>query len=335
MTREGEEYDRIVKGEELVGLEYEGPFDDLPAAARRTASSRGTTSRSTRGRASSTSRPVRARRTSSSHAFTTCPCSSPIDESGECCRVRRLAGLTTEEVEQPVIEALSERELLVESGRIVHRYPTCWRCGTPLLFRVVDDWFIACDEIRQPMLDANATVEWTPDLLLEADGRLAAEHGRLEHLAEAVLRAAAALLPVRVRRAERHRLAGRARRARDRRARPAAGAPPALDRRGDDQLRLLREGCAPRHRRSATPGSTRGSSRSRRSAGRTPEWIQGGYATGAAKGLSGADLPDHAYWEQWFPADWISEMREQIRLWFYSISFMSVTLAGSRRTGGC
>jgi isoleucyl-tRNA synthetase len=58
------------------------------------------------------------------------------------------------------------------------------------------------------------------------------------------------------------------------------------------------------------------------------EWIEGGYATGASRGLSGADLPDHAYWEKWFPADWISEMREQIRLWFYSQSFMSVTLTG-------
>src|SRR5205085_9894140 len=34
------------------------------------------------------------------------------------------------------------------------------------------------------------------------------------------------------------------------------------------------------------------------------------------------------YWEHWFPADWVSEMREQIRLWFYSLSFMSVTLVG-------
>jgi isoleucyl-tRNA synthetase len=44
--------------------------------------------------------------------------------------------------------------------------------------------------------------------------------------------------------------------------------------------------------------------------------------------LSGADLPDHAYWEEWFPADWVSEMREQIRLWFYSQLFMSVALVG-------
>ena len=59
-----------------------------------------------------------------------------------------------------------------------------------------------------------------------------------------------------------------------------------------------------------------------------PEWIDEGYATGAAKGLTTADLPDHAYWEEWFPADWVSEMREQIRLWFYSQLFMSVALTG-------
>ncbi|HWX09281.1 MAG TPA: DUF5915 domain-containing protein, partial [Gaiellaceae bacterium] len=60
-----------------------------------------------------------------------------------------------------------------------------------------------------------------------------------------------------------------------------------------------------------------------------PELIPEGYATGAAKGLTHADLPDHTYWEKWFPADWVSEMREQIRLWFYSQLFMSVVLVGT------
>ena len=54
----------------------------------------------------------------------------------------------------------------------------------------------------------------------------------------------------------------------------------------------------------------------------------GATRTGAAQGLTTADLPDHAYWEEWFPADWVSEMREQIRLWFYSQLFMSVALTG-------
>ena len=81
--------------------------------------------------------------------------------------------------------------------------------------------------------------------LQEADGRLAAQHGRLEHLAQALLRAAAAVLSVRVRPAERDRLARRARGARDRRPRPAAGAAPAVDRRGADPLLVLQRGGAP------------------------------------------------------------------------------------------
>jgi isoleucyl-tRNA synthetase len=59
-----------------------------------------------------------------------------------------------------------------------------------------------------------------------------------------------------------------------------------------------------------------------------PELVEHGYATGASADVSGADLPDQAYWEKWFPADWVSESREQIRLWFYSQCFMSVTLVG-------
>ena len=57
-------------------------------------------------------------------------------------------------------------------------------------------------------------------------------------------------------------------------------------------------------------------------------WVPHGNGNGAAAGLTGADLPDHEYWEKWFPADWVSEMREQIRLWFYSQCFMAVTLVG-------
>jgi isoleucyl-tRNA synthetase len=59
-----------------------------------------------------------------------------------------------------------------------------------------------------------------------------------------------------------------------------------------------------------------------------PVAIPEGYADGAGVGLTKADLPSHEDWERWFPADWVSEMREQIRLWFYSQLFMSVTLVG-------
>ena len=112
--------------------------------------------------------------------------------------------------------------------------------------------------------------------------------------------------------------------------------------RGLEQLEELRRPgstrCRSRARSAARPCAA--SPRWRRSArrGHRPlstlgweqnlEWVREGYATGAAKGPTTADLPDHAYWEEWFPADWVSEMREQIRLWFYSQHFMSVVLTG-------
>jgi isoleucyl-tRNA synthetase len=37
-----------------------------------------------------------------------------------------------------------------------------------LVFRIADDWLISADEIRQPMLNANATVKWTPDFYSSA-----------------------------------------------------------------------------------------------------------------------------------------------------------------------
>ena len=57
-------------------------------------------------------------------------------------------------------------------------------------------------------------------------------------------------------------------------------------------------------------------------------FVEAGYAAGAGVGVTIADLPDHTFWEQWYPADWVSEMREQIRLWFYSMLFMGVVLDG-------
>ena len=50
-----------------------------------------------------------------------------------------------------------------------------------------------------------------------------------------------------------------------------------------------------------TYGSTRASFPSRRSAGRARSGSPQANATGAARGLTTADLPDHAYWEEWFP----------------------------------
>jgi isoleucyl-tRNA synthetase len=320
---------RTVRGEELVGLEYEGPFDDLPAQ-------QGVVHRVIpwedvsleEGTGIVHIAPGAGTEDFELSRVHDLPVLVAIDESGRMtAEYGPFAGLTTDEVEQPVIDALRERGLLLAEGRIVHRYPTCWRCGTPLLFRVVDDWFIACEEIRQPMLDANATVEWTPSFYSKRMDDWLRNMGDWNISRKRYFGLPLPFYPCECGRLN---VIG-SREELEARAVGGLDGLKELHRPWIDDLLVRCEACNEEVRRipevgdawldaGIVPFSTLG--------WQNPEWIEGGFANGAAAGLSGADLPDHAYWEQWFPADWVSEMREQIRLWFYAISFMSVTLIG-------
>src|SRR6266550_6220104 len=318
---------RTVIGEELVGLEYDGPFDELSAQEGvvhrvipwdEVSLDEGTGIVHIAPGAGAEDFEL-----SRVHGL---PVLAPIDESGRFLPgYGPFEGKSTDEVARPVVEGLQERGLLVEVGTIVHRYPTCWRCKTPLVFRVVDDWFIGCDELRQPLLDANNEVAWTPPqykkrmddwLRNMADWNISRKRyfglplpfypchcGHLNvigSLAELKERATSGLEQLQ----ELHR--------------PWIDEVPIRCESCGEEVRRIREVGDAWLDAGIVPLSTLG--------WQNAERIEHGYGTGAAKGLTGADLPDHSYWELWFPADWISESREQIRLWFYSISFMSMTL---------
>ena len=321
-------FTRTVAGAELVGLEYEGPFDRLPAQE-------GVVHRVIpwddvsldEGTGIVHIAPGAGAEDFELGRIHDLPVLAPLDEAGRMLPGFGFDGLSTDDVAQPVIDALQSRGLLGEAGTIVHRYPTCWRCGTPLVFRVVDDWFIAADEVRQPMIDANATVEWTPDFYskrmddwLRNMGDWIISRKRYFGLPLPFYPCECGHLTVVGSRAE---LAERAVRGLEQLQE--------LHRPWIDEVVIRCEACDEEVKRvpevgdawldaGIVPLSTLG--------WQSDEYVRGGNGTGAARGLTTADLPDHAYWETWFPADWISEMREQIRLWFYSISFMSVTLVG-------
>jgi len=252
----------------------------------------------------------------------------PIDESGRfVAGYGDFEGRTTEAVEEPVIEWLRERDLLVDAGTIIHRYPICWRCRTPLVFRVVDDWFISCDEIRQPMLDANDTVAWTPpqykkrmDDWLRNMGDWNISRKRYFGLPLPLYPCTCGFLNVIGSRAELE-------------ARATGGLDQLqeLHRPWIDAVRIRCEQCNEEVERIVEVGDAwldAGIVHFSTLGWQNPEWIPEGNATGSARGLTHAPLPDQAYWETWFPADWVSEMRQQIRLWFYSQCFMAITLDG-------
>ena len=260
----------------------------------------------------------------------------PVDEAGRFyADYGWLHGLSTAEAAEQIVVDLGERRKLISAGEVEHRFPFCWRCHTPLIFRIADDWFIAVDELRPKLLEANATVKWTPEYFgkrmddwLRNMGDWNISRRRYFGLPLPIYPCECGHLTVVGSKAELAELA-------------TAG----LDRLEElhrpwvDEVTIRCEACGNEEVRripevgdvwldaGIVPFSTLG--------WENAEWIENGYATGASAGLSGADLPDHAYWETWFPAHWVSEMREQIRLWFYSQLFMSVALGAGRRSARC
>jgi isoleucyl-tRNA synthetase len=79
------------------------------------------------------------------------------------------AGQDVHEVAETVIESLRGKGLLLRSQSYTHRYPTCWRCGTELVFRLVDEWFISMDPIREPMMKVVRSIRWLPPYGLERE----------------------------------------------------------------------------------------------------------------------------------------------------------------------
>ena len=72
-----------------------------------------------------------------------------------------------------VINKLSEKGVLFKVEDYKHRYPTCWRCKTELVWRLVDEWYIAMDKedpqdekgrtLRQEMINVAKKINWIPD----------------------------------------------------------------------------------------------------------------------------------------------------------------------------
>ena len=99
------------------------------------------------------------------------------------------------EVAQPVVVGSPVARPARRGGHDRPPLPDLLALRTPLVFRVVDDWFIAADEVRQPMLEANATVEWTPDFYSKRMDDWLRNMGDWNISRQALLRAAAAVLP--------------------------------------------------------------------------------------------------------------------------------------------
>lgn len=300
---------RTVKGTELVGIEYETFFPDLPIQS------------DVNHRVISWDDVDAATGTGIVHIAPACGIEDfqlsevtdivvlPIvDEAGKyLSEVGDLAGKGTDNVANIIFDKLDNQSKLYRSEEFEHSYPICWRCKTETIFRLVNDWNINTDEIRPRLLEAAESVVWQPDYA----GKVMSDW--LKNMGDwSISRKRFYGLPLPIypcdecgeitvvgSKVELSQLSG-----------VSVTDLPELHRPYIDEITIKCPNCDATHVQ------------------RIPEvgdvWLDAGIVPYTTLGY----FDNKAEWEKYFPAEWITEMREQIRLWFYSMLFMSVTISG-------
>ncbi len=109
------------------------------------------------------------------------PLIAPLNEEGDFLEgFGWLSGRHVSEVAEPIFEDLKRKGLLYSVEPYTHRYPVCWRCGTELVFRLVDEWFISMGKsydkpreeltaeekagsLRYQIMDVVEQIKWFPE----------------------------------------------------------------------------------------------------------------------------------------------------------------------------
>lgn len=73
------------------------------------------------------------------------------------------AGMFFKEADPKITRYLKEQGLLFKSGRVLHTYPFCWRCKTPLLFYAKQSWYIRTTALKQQLIANNKKINWVPE----------------------------------------------------------------------------------------------------------------------------------------------------------------------------
>lgn len=138
-----------VLGREMEGWPYDGPFDELPAEIDSGAKDAHRiilweAVSQTEGTGIVHIAPGCGREDFELSKRLSLPVVAPLDEFGTFLQgFGWLTGRHVYETALPIVENLGSKGLLFKTEDYSHRYPVCWRCGSELIFRVVDEWFIS------------------------------------------------------------------------------------------------------------------------------------------------------------------------------------------------
>jgi isoleucyl-tRNA synthetase len=314
-------------GRNLLGLAYHGPFDDLPAqnlpgGVFPYGETGGGKSATESHRVIEWKEISEVEGTGLVHIAPGCgaedqelgrinnlPYIAPLNESSIFIEgFEPFTGRRANQVADDVCAALKNSGLLVAKEKYPHVYPHCWRCKDELVFRPVDEWFIRMDW-RDRIQKVVPNIRWIP-----AEGE-AREQDWLRNMADWMIskkRFWGLALPIWVCGECDHFM--------------VIGGREELKTRAVEGWEIF-EGNSP-HRPYIDAVKIRcekcGAIASRIEDVGNP-WLDAGIVPFSTMGHS----TNHAYWEEWFPADLVLEsFPGQFRNWFYSLLAMSAMMDG-------
>ncbi len=230
----------------------------------------------------------------------------PVDENGIFYKdFGFFSGKSTTEVADEVFEELKKRDKLYYVHKHKHRYPICWRCKNPLIFRLSKEWYLKADEIRPRLIAAVDTVKWQPEFIKKRMLDWLNNMGDWN-----ISRKRFYGLPLPFYRCEHcHELTvvGSLDEFKKLSSEEEVDSLPHLHRPYIDKIEITCPHCGNKVKRVPEVGDC---------------WLDAGITPFSTKKY----FTDKEYWKKNFPVDCVIEMKEQIRLWFYSLLFMSVAL---------
>ncbi|KJV68899.1 isoleucine--tRNA ligase [Candidatus Neoehrlichia procyonis] len=87
----------------------------------------------------------------------------PIQDNGKFTKIMKdLADYHVFDTNDIIIQKLKEQKSWIKTEQYLHSYPHCWRTDTPLIYRAMSSWYVEVTKIKEKMIQLNKNVNWIP-----------------------------------------------------------------------------------------------------------------------------------------------------------------------------
>lgn len=172
--RENRKVIREFEGSELVGLEYEPPYTYIPGNGKdfKVYAYEGMVNMS-EGTGIVHSAPGFGEIDTEMGLHYGLTVMYTVDDEGNFTdEIVDFKGRYVKEADTDIIKDLEKRGVLFHTGKIIHRYPFCYRCQTPLIQKSLKSWFVRISEIKDFLAEQNKKINWVPEMF---------KYGRFEY----------------------------------------------------------------------------------------------------------------------------------------------------------